>query len=654
MNSTHARRRDGVLSHNIVDVRHRPGRLNTVADGLSRKFVNMPLEDGDGHEWTVSEDWEVRVGLAHDIFGVVEEEGMGRGVGAALREWFVEEKVFVGVIDALLELDYGTSLREKRRARHRAEGYLVEDGRLWRLGDAKSIRARPRVECVTRAEAREMAWKVHRDGGHFHHDNIKAQLLDRIYSPGLDRSITQAIVGCGKCKGFGTAHLNSLLEPITRRHPFELLVSDTLTMPTGKGGLKKISLYVDVYSQHVSGNALRKAATGKSTRVALAKVCDTYTDPETFMTDGGPEFDNAEVREFCESRGIKLHIVPAYSPWISGLVEGMNKILLGRLKRLCAPDLGEDEHDAMDVPENWPTHLDEAIRFLNRRILPLLKFSPNELLLGLVVNTPSTPVDVADGPVTSEEVSLQSAYVNQQQLDGYSQIVENAHRRKEAFDKKVVARAPREVIFRAGQLVQVYRSDLDYTFLAIRKLEPKWSAPRRIISRTKNSYKLETLEGLPIGGRFSSRRLRRFIPRNGTSLQEAQRAVEETLGSAEEEADAEKGVEDVDVAEEVENVVVGEEAEEIDSLDDPTAISEGNSGEEGGAEEGLGDDDDGDEDEAAREEAMRAQEVEEDAEKVSDQETDEDDRVPHKPAKGPRRSKRLRNFFSKVLRRSRS
>ena len=241
MNSTHARWRNGVLSHNIIDVWHRPGRFNAVADGLSRKFMNMPLEDGDGHEWTVSEDW---VGLAHDVFGVVEEDRMEQGVGAALRARFVEEKVFVEVIDALLELDHGMSLQEKRRARHRAEGYLVEDGRLWRLGDANSIRARLRVECVTRAEAREMAWKVHRDGGHFHHDNIKAQLLDHIYSPGLDRSITQAIVSCGKCKGFGTAHLNSLLEPITRCHPFELLVSDTLTMPTGKGGLKKITTYI--------------------------------------------------------------------------------------------------------------------------------------------------------------------------------------------------------------------------------------------------------------------------------------------------------------------------------------------------------------------------------------------------------------------------
>ena len=50
LNSTHARWRDAVLAYNIVDVRHRPGRLNVVADGLSRKYVNLPKEAGDGHE----------------------------------------------------------------------------------------------------------------------------------------------------------------------------------------------------------------------------------------------------------------------------------------------------------------------------------------------------------------------------------------------------------------------------------------------------------------------------------------------------------------------------------------------------------------------------------------------------------------------------
>jgi hypothetical protein len=165
---------------------------------------------------------------------------------------------------------------------------------------------------------------------------------------------------------------------------------------------------------------------------------------------------------------------------------------------------------------------------------------------------------------------------------------------------------------------------LDYTFLAIRKLERKWSAPRRIIGQTKNSYKLETLEGLPIGGRF--------IPRYGTSPQEAQRAVEEALGLAEEEADVEGGIEDVDVAEEIEKVDVGEKVDGIDDL-----ISEDGSAEEGGPEERAGDDENGDD----REDASGAQRVEQDEDKVSE-EVIASDVV---PVKGPRRSKRLRNLL---------
>lgn len=33
---THARWRDSILAHQIIDVRHVPGRINVVADGLSR------------------------------------------------------------------------------------------------------------------------------------------------------------------------------------------------------------------------------------------------------------------------------------------------------------------------------------------------------------------------------------------------------------------------------------------------------------------------------------------------------------------------------------------------------------------------------------------------------------------------------------------
>jgi hypothetical protein len=176
----------------------------------------MPTELGDGHEWTVSEDWEAHTGLANDILNVNQTHTESESTAySALRERFANESVFLEVIDSILELDQGRSLRVRKRAKHKAKGYMIEDKRLWRIGD-ESNRARARLECVTKEETVKLAWEEHHNNGHFHHDNIKANLLDKITSPNMDQSITKAIMDCGKCKGFRTTHLHSLLEPIKK------------------------------------------------------------------------------------------------------------------------------------------------------------------------------------------------------------------------------------------------------------------------------------------------------------------------------------------------------------------------------------------------------------------------------------------------------
>jgi hypothetical protein len=80
---------------------------------------------------------------------------------------------------------------------------------------------------------------------------------------------------------------------------------------------------------------------------------------------------------------------------------------------MCAPDLGDD-YASMDMPANWPDHLDAAIRCIDRdnHILPNMKYSPNELLLGLVINTTATSPTEALAPPTPEEVEVQMAYVD--------------------------------------------------------------------------------------------------------------------------------------------------------------------------------------------------------------------------------------------------
>jgi hypothetical protein len=304
-----------------------------------------------------------------------------------------------------------------------------------------------------------------------------------------------------------------------------------------------VGLYLDTYSQHVWGFMLKTTSNGKTTQDVLMRIFHEFAPAEVFMTDGGPHFNNKAVRDLCAEWGTETHVVSAYSPWVNGLVEGANKILLHILKRLCSPNLGEDEYDAMDwenIPASWPKHFDEAIRIMNWRLLPSLKFSPKELLLGLVVNTKPTNVNLSTLSTTEQDVTIQTAYVAQQRLDRYAEAVSHATRRKSVFDKKVLASKPGEVIFSTGQLVQIYRSDLDDTFKTEHKLLPKWSPPHRVTSRLLNSYTLETLAGAPINRRFSARRLREFTPREGTELAKVQKEVEERCRKEEEEREKEE------------------------------------------------------------------------------------------------------------------
>ena len=523
LSATHARWRDGVLAHNIVDVRHIPGITN-IADGLSRQYEGMPKTGDDGSEWDVDPDWETGAGLVYGMNYVSVPSST-----QSLRDRFAKTPLFRDVIDALEGIQSGLGLRERKRARHRAARYMVEDGKLWFVGGGTRTRAVARRECITREEAVELARVEHEKGGHFHRDLIKMALLDKIHTPYLDLAIVDAISDCARCKNFGGTHLHALLQPITRRHPFELLVGDYLSMPPGKGGYHTIGLYLDTFSQHVWGYKYKTAGTGKTTVKALDDIYGSFAPAEVFMSDGGKHFKNNEVQQCCEKWGSRHQVVAAYSPWVNGLVEGTNKILLYVLARLCAPEVGEDGWQTMnwaDLPKAWPDHFDEAIQILNWRILPALKFSPKELLLSLIVNTTTTPLEASSSMPTHQDFDMHVAYAAQQRLDGYAEAVRHAINRKTRFDRQVLDSKEGEVTFEKGELVQIHRSDLAKSISSERKLRPMWSEPHRITEKLLNSYKLATLEGQQLDGEYHARRLRRFIPRKGTELEAQQREIE--------------------------------------------------------------------------------------------------------------------------------
>jgi hypothetical protein len=228
-------------------------------------------------------------------------------------------------------------------------------------------------------------------------------------------------------------------------------------MPPGKGGYHTIGLYLDTFSQHMWVFKYKTAGTAKMTIDAVSTVTKAYIAPEMFMMDSGSHFNNAAVREYCDANGIKQHITLVYSLWVNGLVEGSNKILLHILKRLCVPDVGEqaDTEGWEKLPKHWPDHLDDVVKALNHCILPALKHSPKELLLGIAINTSRTEPKDATGELSVDEAAIHMVYAAQQRLDGYEATVKHVITRKRAFDRRVL-KSSGEVSFRKGNLVQIY------------------------------------------------------------------------------------------------------------------------------------------------------------------------------------------------------
>lgn len=265
---------------------------------------------------------------------------------------------------------------------------------------------------MTQEEIAELAREEHERGGHYKREIIKSELSNRYTGTRVDQAIVNGLRDCGVCANFGTPHLHSLLQPVTRRHPFELFVADYLSMPTGSGGFQTIALVMDVYTRFRWGFKLTTKGTAKTTLAALQTIVSGFSTPEALMTDGGSHFDCDVVRDYCEANNISLTIISAYSPHIAGLIKNGNANFLAVLRKLCAPGLGEDEYAAMagtHVPGNWPAHFETAIRILNNRRMPSLQCSPAELMFGLIVNSEPTPTDISSGPTTEQDITTHQA-----------------------------------------------------------------------------------------------------------------------------------------------------------------------------------------------------------------------------------------------------
>ncbi|KAF8597425.1 hypothetical protein BDV93DRAFT_427328, partial [Ceratobasidium sp. AG-I] len=186
---------ESVVARNIVAVRHRPGVENRVCDALSRVYETRPDDNtAPGRDTSVDPGWEAAKGLVNDVCHLVNDDLTSR-----LLERFAGDLFFSDILLYLL-FDTGSSdasatpdeIRTMRRRSHRAEGFMVEEGKLW-LVRRQHSRISGKVECVPASETKALALAVHSAGGHFGRDMSVLALQQRFFWPTLRRDVTEAI-----------------------------------------------------------------------------------------------------------------------------------------------------------------------------------------------------------------------------------------------------------------------------------------------------------------------------------------------------------------------------------------------------------------------------------------------------------------------------
>ena len=261
----------------------------------------------------------------------------------------------------------------------------------------------------------------HVDMGHLGVNRVVQLCRSRVFWPKMNSDIEEFISQRCQCivqKRPGR-HQEAELQSISTSAPLELITVDFLKLERGVGGYQYILLVVDHFTRYVQGYA----TTNKSGTTAARKIYGDFVLrfglPSQILHDQGREFENHMFAELERLSGVqKLRTTP-YHPQCNGMVERMNKTILGMLRTL--PERSKSR---------WPESLDKLIYAYNCTTHDTTGFEPYYLMFG---RRPKLPLDLILDSHGGETVSHEeyAKKWEQQMRDAYQIVKEKCAKRKQ-------------------------------------------------------------------------------------------------------------------------------------------------------------------------------------------------------------------------------
>ena len=372
-------------------VQHRPGKLHSNADGMSRAAFREPETPNESPLIAAIDTRDpsgVLVPLAqqklllhHSTGQLVQLQNEDEDL-KKVRTWLVDNKTPTPI--------------ETRQLSPTGKAYAQQIERLY-IGNHGTIRIK--LPASQRATSTTTAFCLpkslwddcirigHASAGHMATLNTYKQMQRAVYFPNMKKEIEAFISLCTTCQSKSNQppppQRHTLLSPITG-YPFQRVHIDYIGPFNKTPRNNKYALTVkDAFTKWVEAFPMKTMTVEELMQVLESEIICRFGIPDSIHSDCGSQFTSNLFKEVGKLLGIKITNTTGYHPASNGQIErvhrDLNKILVAIQQ---------------DSPESWDLCLPQALFALRSSYHEAIGMTPYQALFG---RDPSAPLDAIFG-----------------------------------------------------------------------------------------------------------------------------------------------------------------------------------------------------------------------------------------------------------------
>ena len=453
------------------EVKYKPGRLNVVADALSRR-----------------PDYE----LTHVTT-------VTSSVPDLIRRAYAQDATCVALLRALGSDEFKDSDKDlSQRLRARLQRYTLDNGLLYYSTDPEDT---PRVVVPHDEDLKyRILYEVHDTpvGGHLGREKTYGSVSKMYWWPKMYKWASTYMRTCETCQRtksapHAAAPLASL--PVPSGCWQSMSMDFVFGLPKDKAGNTGVVVFVDRLSKMAHLSAVPDTVDGEATaRLFLDRVFRQHGLPEAIVSDRDPRFTAKFWTSLFRVLGTKLDMSTADHPQTDGQTERVNRVVEDILRSVCA-----------EAPRRWSEMLPLVEFAMNNAVHASTGFTPfyvNGLVDPRVPLSPPRCGSGLDGGGLADRLADVSPVAIRKQVDDFVSLrlsvmrrVRDAMAESQDLQKEYADAKGRKNMeqFEIGDLVLLNAKNLPtHAVSAVfkTKLRPRFIGPFKVVAKKGLAYTL--------------------------------------------------------------------------------------------------------------------------------------------------------------------